>query len=220
MSRSPTSTAGCEGVTPLYGAHYLAEYWTDHNTNEWKPDWSPRPLASVFDPAFEALGRRSASFDYVLDRSRGGERVALLPAARIHSTLLRIPTLHGVGWFDNITPPHMLDYEALVRDPATAPFQYLHAGSTDHENYQFEHVPIPESDDHAQKDDALERMLARYIAPALDFFDAFLTGASDAADVPRVPGTSRTSAGASPRRGRRRAPASCASTSTTPGVPQ
>ena len=29
-------------------------------------------------------------------------------------------------------------------------------------------------------------MLARYIAPALDFFDAFLAGASDAADVPRV----------------------------------
>ena len=174
-----------EGVTPLYGAHYLAEYWTDHNTNEWKPDWSPRPLASVFDPAFEALGRRSASFDYVLDRSRGGERVALFPGAHPFE-LLRIPTLHGVGWFDNITPPHMLDYEALVRDPATAPFQYLHAGSTDHENYQFEHVPIPESEDHAQKDDALERMLARYIAPALDFFDAFLTGASDAADVPRV----------------------------------
>ena len=34
-----------EGVTPLYGAHYLAEFWTDHNTHEWTPDWSRRPLA-------------------------------------------------------------------------------------------------------------------------------------------------------------------------------
>jgi hypothetical protein len=101
-------------------------------------------------------------------------------------TLLRIPTLHGVGWFDNITPPHMLDYERLMSDPATAPFQYLHAGSTDHENYRFEFVPIPESEDHDTHNDALERMLPRYLAPALDFFDAFLAGRSDPESVPRV----------------------------------
>ena len=60
-----------EGVTPLYGAHYLGEYWTDAHTHEWTPDWSRRPLAEVFDDAFAAIGRRSASFDYVLARSRG-----------------------------------------------------------------------------------------------------------------------------------------------------
>ena len=80
----------------------------------------------------------------------------------------------------------MLDYERLMADPATAPFQYLHAGSTDHENYQFEAVPIPESLDHDKHDDALELMLPRYIAPALDFFDAFLSGRADPASVPRV----------------------------------
>ena len=174
-----------EGVTPLYGAHYLAEYWSDRNTHEWTPDWSRRPLAAVFDDAFEAIGRRSASFDYVLERSRGRARVPLFPGPHPFD-VLRIPTLHGVGWFDNITPPHMLDYEALMRNPETAPFQYLHAGSTDHENYQFEAVPVPESDDHARSDDALERMLARYISPALDFFDAFLAGRADRAEVPRV----------------------------------
>ena len=45
-----------EGVTPLYGAHYLGEYWTDHDTHHWAPDWSTRPLAEVFDDAFEAIG--------------------------------------------------------------------------------------------------------------------------------------------------------------------
>ncbi len=174
-----------EGVTPLYGAHYLGEYWTDAHTHEWAPDWSRRPLAEVFDDAFAAIGRRSASFDYVLARSRGAARAELFPGDHPFD-VLRIPTLHGVGWFDNITPAHMLDYEALVRNPETAPFQYLHAGSTDHENYRFEQVPIPESEDHATDDAALERMLARYIGPALDFFDAFLTGTREPAGVPRV----------------------------------
>ena len=49
-----------------------------------------------------------------------------------------------------------------------------------------EDVPIPESADHDTHDDALERMLPSYIGPALDFFDAFLTGRSPSADVPRA----------------------------------
>jgi uncharacterized protein len=174
-----------EGVTPLYGAHYLAEFWTDNATHEWTVDWSRRPLAAVFDEAFAAIGTRSASFDYVLGRSRGAPRVPLFPGAHPFE-VLRIPTLHGVGWFDNISPPHMLDFEALVGNPETAPFQYLHAGSTDHENYALENVPIPESDDHDRHDDALERMLPSYIGPALDFFDAFLSGRSDPRELPRV----------------------------------
>ena len=174
-----------DGVTPLYGAHYLAEYWTDHNTNEWPIDWSRRPLASVFDEGFERLGRRCASFDYVLERSHGAPRAPIYPGDH-PLDVLRIPTLHGVGWLDNITPPHMLDYEVLMGNPETAPFQYLHAGSTDHENYQIEKAPIPEPDDHATHDDALAEMLPRYLGPALDFFDAFLSGRTDPAAMPRV----------------------------------
>ena len=166
-----------EGVTPLYGAHYLSEFWSDHHSHEFAVDWMHRPLAGVFDEVYAAIGSRSASFDYVLERSRGGARRPLFPETHPFDAL-RIPTLHGVGWFDNISPPHMLDYEALVANPATAPFQYLHAGSTDHENYDFERVPIAAADDHAADDEALARMLQGYIGPALDFFDAFLTGRS------------------------------------------
>jgi uncharacterized protein len=174
-----------DGVTPLYGAHYLAEYWTDHNTNVWSIDWSHRPLAEVFDEGFEALGTRSASFDHVLERSRGAPHVPIYPGDHPYD-VLRIPTLHGVGWLDNITPPHMLDYEALMGNTETAPYQYLHAGSTDHENYEIERAPIAERDNHATQDDALEQMLPRSVGPALDFFDAFLTGRTDPAAVPRV----------------------------------
>jgi uncharacterized protein len=174
-----------DGVTPLYGAHYLAEFWTDQRTHHWTPDWTDRPLSEVFDAGFEAIGARSTAFHRLLAEARGQAPVDLYAGGHPFERL-RIPTLHGVGWFDNITPPHMLDYERLISDPATAPYQYLHAGSTDHENYQFEAVPIPESSDHDKHDDALELMLPRYIAPALDFFDAFLGGRADPDSVPRV----------------------------------
>ncbi len=174
-----------DGVTPLYGAHYLAEFWSDNRSHHWTPDWSHRPLSEVFDPGFEAIGSRSIAFDRILAESRGAPGVDLYPDGHPFDRL-RIPTLHGVGWFDNITPPHMLDYERLMADPATAPFQYLHAGSTDHENYQFEAVPIPESLDHDKHDDALAEMLPRYITPAIDFFDAFLSGKADPESIPRV----------------------------------
>ena len=29
-----------DGVTPLYGAHYLAEFWSDNLTHHWTPDWT------------------------------------------------------------------------------------------------------------------------------------------------------------------------------------
>ena len=173
------------GVTPLYGAHYLAEFWSDNLTHHWTPDWSHRPLSELFDEGFEAIGARSIAFDRLVAESHGQPGVDLYAAGHPFESL-RIPTLHGVGWFDNITPPHMLDYERLMADPATAPYQYLHAGSTDHENYRFEAVPIPESLDHDTHDDALELMLPRYLAPALDFFDAFLAERADPPTVPRV----------------------------------
>ncbi len=173
------------GVTPLYGAHYLAEYWTDRDTHHFTPDWTHRPLSELFDPAFEAIGARSFAFDRLLAEQRGQAPVDLYANGHpFHA--LRIPTLHGVGWFDNITPPHMRDYERLAADPETAPHQYLHAGSTDHENYAFELVPITPETDHAVNDAALEQVLPRYLSPALDFFDAFLAGRTDPHSVPRV----------------------------------
>jgi uncharacterized protein len=173
------------GVTPLYGAHYLAQYWSDSLTHHFTPDWSHRPLCELFDEAFEAIGSRSIAFDRILAEERGQAGVDLYASGHPFDRL-RIPTLHGVGWFDNITPPHMLDYERLMADPEAAPYQYLHAGSTDHENYRFEDVPVSPANDHATDDDALERMLPRYLEPALDFFDAHLSGRTDPATVPRV----------------------------------
>jgi putative CocE/NonD family hydrolase len=97
---------------------------------------------------------------------------------------LKIPVLHTGGWFDNIMPDQMRDYDSLVARPDVADLQYLEMNSTDHENYFLELVPIGPQDDHDQNDEALARMLPRYLGSALDFFDVFLKGMAD--DIPRV----------------------------------
>jgi predicted acyl esterase len=172
-------------VDPLYGGRYLAEVWSDRHMHSWPIDWSRRPLATVFDPGFELIGSRSAGLEMLLDHSRQNRQLDPFlsghPFAR-----LSIPTLHVVGWFDNISPDSMRDYMRLSRDPRIGQLQYLLADSTDHENYHLEHVPVPDELDHDKNDAALERMLPRYLGPALDFFDVFLAGTRDPATLPRV----------------------------------
>ena len=174
------------GVTPLYGAHYLAEFWSDNRSHHWTPDWSHRPLSEVFDPGFEAIGSRSIAFDRILAEAARRSPASTSTPPATPSTGCASPPCTASGWFDNITPPHMLDYERLMADPATAPYQYLHAGSTDHENYQFEAVPIPESLDHDKHDDALEQMLPRYIAPRARLLRRLPRGQGRPRVVPRV----------------------------------
>ncbi len=167
------------GVVPLYGAQYFAECWTDRSMYELEIDWSIRPLASVFDEAFREIGRRSAAFDHVVD-----QRHEVMPFPFGHPFGHReVPALHSVGWFDNIAPYSMDDYMTLQSRGRT--LQYLIANSTDHENYPLAQVPVQPEDDHDANDAALERMLPRYIGPALDFFDAFLRPGSSAG-IPRV----------------------------------
>jgi putative CocE/NonD family hydrolase len=97
---------------------------------------------------------------------------------------VKIPVLHCVGWFDNIMPNSMQDYVALRGRRRQAPLQYLVADATDHENYQLSDVPIGSENDHDSNDTALERMLPRYLGPALEFFDIYLRGGDPSALPP------------------------------------
>ena len=98
--------------------------------------------------------------------------------------VLRIPVLHTGGWFDNIMPDQMRDYVSLTGRADVADLQYLEMNSTDHENYHLDLVPIGPEDDHDTNDDALARMLARYLGSALDYFDRFMKGIDR--EIPRV----------------------------------
>jgi len=171
-----------EGVEPLYGAQYLAECWTGQLMHLWPIDWSHRPLAEVFDEGFAAIGERSPGLDRLLVE---GAAEPYAPGAHPFDRL-SIPVLHCVGWFDNISPQHMVDYTRLAADSRLAGLQYLIADATDHENYQLADVPVPEDLDHDASDEALQRMIPAYLGPALDFFDAVLAGRSDATALPRV----------------------------------
>lgn len=167
------------GIQPLYGASYFAHHWVDNLDYKFAPDWSARPLAAVFDEAFRNIGRRSAAFDTMVSRQR---QFVPFPAGHPFDGP-EVPTLHTVGWFDNIAPDSMRDYMTLQARGRT--LQYLMAHSTDHENYALADVPIGADCDHDANDAALERLLPAYLGPALDFFDAFLK-AEPAPRQPRV----------------------------------
>ncbi|HEY6568271.1 MAG TPA: CocE/NonD family hydrolase, partial [Actinomycetota bacterium] len=172
-----------ESVIPLYMGHYLATCWLNKWMLDWEVDWAHRPLVEVFDAGFEAVGERSASFDSLVEKSRIGESLAPYPNQHPFDGL-KIPVLHTGGWFDNLMPDQMRDYEALIARPDVAGLQYLDMNSTDHENYSLEQVPVGPEDDHNTDAEALARMLPTYIGNAIDFFDVFLKGMDVA--FPRV----------------------------------
>jgi putative CocE/NonD family hydrolase len=80
----------------------------------------------------------------------------------------------------------MADYMALTSRPDLSPLQYLIADSTDHKNYSLEDVPITPELDHDSNDEALARLIPKYLGPALEFFDAFLLRMSNSSTIPRV----------------------------------
>jgi len=177
--------SGSGRVPELYMADYLAHFWLDKLVYDFPVDWSRRPLARVFDEAYEHLGRRCAAVDrWILDPA--GRDSSIYPPGSHPFECLRVPVLHSVGWFDNVLPLSMSDYSVLCLRPDKAPLQYLIADATDHENYHLRQFPVVPEEDHDVDDDALQRMLPSLTAPALDFFDVFLKRNRRAQDVPRV----------------------------------
>ena len=74
-------SVGNDPVIPLYLGEYLAMYWLDDKIYHWAPDYGHRPLAEVFDEAFEAIGRRAASFDRFVTTSAAGDATRALSRA-------------------------------------------------------------------------------------------------------------------------------------------
>ena len=174
-----------DAVVQLYGADYLAHFWTDNFIYDFEPDWSRRPLAEAFDDGFARIGKRSQGFDRLMLK-RGAEGFSLFPRGRHPRECQRIPALHSVGWFDNIAPGSMRDYTELCAHPERSRLQYLIADAVDHENYHLDDFPVQPSNDHEVDDAALARLLPTIAGPGLDFFDVFVKGEGDAVSVPRV----------------------------------
>ena len=172
-------------VLQLYGADYLAHFWTDRSIYDFPVEYDHRPLAEIFDAGFAAIGRRCEAFDkLVLGRGPGG--CAAWPPGLHPYERQKVPALHSVGWFDNVLPYSMRDYVALRALPERSALQYFHAEPIDHENYRLEDVPIKPADDHDDNDAAMERLIPRLMDPGLGFFDVFLRGRGRPEDFPRA----------------------------------
>jgi hypothetical protein len=162
---------------------YMATHYVGPDTYEWEPDHARRPLIAPFEEFFQALGRRSPTFDITFP-----QEVRLRRWPEGHPFDHRaIPVLHTVGWYDNCAPWHWRDIEELARRPDWANQQYLLIDAIDHENYHLTGAPYDdESRDHAVSQDAFRALLPGYLDPALDFFDVFLRRRGSSADLPRV----------------------------------
>jgi len=171
-----------ERIVTVYGAEYLADFWASRDLVHVPRDYDRRPLLETFEEAFTASGSRSVAFDGCVPHPRPVD-----PFPLGHPFEARpLPTLHGVGWFDNLLGKSMGDYTAMAAHPAWGPLTYLHADSIDHENYRLDHSPVQPENDHTLDDLALRRTIAHYVAPVLEFFDVFLKGKRPAESLPRV----------------------------------
>lgn len=171
------------GPQPLWleGTTYQAQIWVDNDSYEFDVDMSRRPIASAYEQAFNAIGKRSAGFDLI------ASGIPLAPYNGPHPYDARpVPVLHCVGWFDNLGIAHMRDYTELAVRPGWSALQYLVADTIDHENYFLENTPVAPEDDHLVDAAALERMLDSYTGPAIEFFGVFLQGDAPPDSLPRV----------------------------------
>ncbi|MEV4688601.1 CocE/NonD family hydrolase [Microbacterium sp. LWH3-1.2] len=162
-------------------ARYLAGYWLDNDEHMPPMELSDPPMAA-FEEFFTRIGKRSSAFDSVFPRA-----VSRFPFPDGHPVQHRaVPTLHVLGWFDPVAKAGMETYLKLTAHPAWAPLQHLSADATDHENYQLSDAPARDGNDHGTDDEALARLLPRYLGPALDFFDVYLAGTASPDTLPRV----------------------------------
>ncbi|GAB2504999.1 CocE/NonD family hydrolase [Nocardiopsis aegyptia] len=161
---------------------YFATHYVDADRYEWEPDWSRRPLTAAFEAFFDRLGRRSAAFDDEF----GGDPRFVPPGLKTLLASPPVPALYTIGWFDNCAVWSWNDVRALSRDPGWAPHLYLRLEAIDHENHWLGDAPLAPGDDHATDPGARERLLPRYVDPAIAFFDAVLGRAGDLAALPRV----------------------------------
>jgi putative CocE/NonD family hydrolase len=170
-----------QGLFCLYAmTEWAATAWIDEFLYDDVPDWSVRPLEDAV-PRIRG-GRRSEN----LDRWRRTPPLDPFWSTGVFGDgrvleRVRIPVLHSGGWWDVFQRGQVADFLAMAS--AGIPDQHLIMGSTDHFDDELPAGDGPTADIEVD-DEALERFLPGYLAPALEFFDRHLLGR--VASIPRV----------------------------------
>lgn len=109
-----------------------------------------------FEAEFAALGARSHWYDITIPHAVPGR---MYPEGAPEAAR-PVPTLHCVGWWDNLAIAHLRDIAMFASTPGWAPLQYLWLDSTDHENYHIDEAgTVDASTDHDSDDVTLEKMM-------------------------------------------------------------
>lgn len=166
----------------ITGATYQRQCWSGRYLDGSDPDLSIRPLTAAFESMFDGGGERSSWFDSTVPYTHPGR---VFPDG--HPWNARpVPVLQCVGWWDNLAIPHMRDVEAFASVPAWDAVQHLWLDSMDHENLKIEDVGEIEWGEHQGDEEALNKMMEIYLAPALRFFDVYVKEIGTPRDIPRV----------------------------------
>jgi putative CocE/NonD family hydrolase len=172
-----------QGLFCLYAmAEWAATAWVDEFLYEDVPDWGVRPLEQLIPRIRD--GRRSANLDR-WRRTPPGDPFwseGAFGAGRPVRERVRIPVLHSGGWWDVFQRGQVGDFLAMSR--AGVSDQHLVMGATDHfdDELLIGGGPAPDIE---VDDEALERFLPGYLAPALEFFDRHPVGRT-VAPIPPV----------------------------------
>ncbi|UQX89009.1 CocE/NonD family hydrolase [Jatrophihabitans telluris] len=165
------------------GVHrlYALTMFHDRDILHWDMDWNTLPYHDTVEKFFAAVGSRSASYDLWyrnpvrLRRFRHGSPFAA-PA---------VPVLMTIGWWDNCAPWQWQDHARIQQSPHWSLNEYLLIEAIDHENNSHFERPWLRAAGEPATDEHLG-MMARYLDPAVEFFDIFLRGLGSPHDLPRV----------------------------------
>jgi predicted acyl esterase len=166
------------------GVHrlYPLSHFQSNDSFEWEMDWARRPLVDAVEEWFATVGERSPTYDLWMPHPVDLRR---FPHGHPFDAPA-VPILQTIGWFDNCAPWQWADVALIAQRPAWHAAQWLLIEAVDHENHDLAHVPYGPETTHAENADARAAMLPRYLDPAIEFFDIFLRGRGDAAELPRV----------------------------------
>ncbi len=168
----------------LKGVHrlYPSTHFQSHDTYEWDMDWSRRPFADTVERWFATIGERSASYDLMTSES-----ILADPFPDGHPfDAPAVPILQTIGWWDNCASWQWADHALIAARPDWSRCEYLLLEDIDHENNRFSGRPLRD-DEHPVTNGAFRAaVLPQLLDPALEFFDVFLRGIGDPADIPRV----------------------------------
>ncbi|SFR83371.1 hypothetical protein SAMN05428970_2791 [Agromyces sp. CF514] len=164
------------GVTYLYP---LTQFF-ENDALHWEPDWSRRDFAAQAEEFMAEVGARGLSYDQwypnpvLLPRFPNGDPFAGRS----------VPVLHTIGWWDNCAPLSWADVDEITRHPNWDAHHHLRIESIDHESFRLDE---PDEDRSFDRSDAqIVELLPRTLDPAIAFFEVFVRGNGQAADLPKV----------------------------------